>query len=100
MPRIGAMPDSVTKADLPAYMVSTYAPMGERFRCWHLEGYPYTAEGIMLLALICPNFSYVAISKEQRELFMDALDKFMDLDRFKPYAPRLRRLLFNGWQNC
>ncbi|KAJ2840404.1 hypothetical protein FBU31_000442 [Coemansia sp. 'formosensis'] len=100
MPSLGAIPDGVSKADLPTYMVSTHAPMGERFRCWHIESYTYGVESIMLLALICPNFSYAAMSKEQRESFMYALDVSIGLDRFRPYAPRLRRLLFNGWQNC
>ncbi|KAJ2414261.1 hypothetical protein GGI10_002505 [Coemansia sp. RSA 2530] len=30
---IGPLPDDVTLYELPDYMVSTYAPMGERFRC-------------------------------------------------------------------
>ncbi|KAJ2824566.1 hypothetical protein FBU31_003957, partial [Coemansia sp. 'formosensis'] len=80
MPSIGAMPDGVTKPDFPAYMVSTYAPMGERFRCWHIERYSYAVESIMLLALICPNFDYAAMSEERRESFMDDLNEFMDLD--------------------
>ncbi|KAJ2871686.1 hypothetical protein GGH93_004621 [Coemansia aciculifera] len=99
LPRIGTMPDGVTRAELPAYMVSTYAPLGERFRCWHPERYRDSVECILLLALVCPNFDYVAMNREQRKLFMDDLEWYIDLNSFKPYASRLRRLLFNGWQS-
>ncbi|KAJ2032954.1 hypothetical protein H4S03_005981 [Coemansia sp. S3946] len=104
-PRIGAMPYGVTRAELPKYMTSTYSPMGERFRCWHLqyctdEDQTGDVEWMLLLALICPNFDYVATGQERRESFMEDLEWYIDLERFSSYAPRLRRLLFNGWQNC
>ncbi|KAJ2875144.1 hypothetical protein GGH93_001827 [Coemansia aciculifera] len=94
------MPESVTRAELPAYMVSTYSPLGERFRCWHLERYRDGVECMLLLALICPNFDYVAVDQQQCESLMGNLEWYIDLDRFKPYTPRLRRLLFNGGQSC
>ncbi|KAJ2682154.1 hypothetical protein IWW39_006107 [Coemansia spiralis] len=55
---------------------------------------------VLLLALICPNFDYVSNHPSQRESFMEDLERAIDLDRFRPYAPRLRRLLFKGWRDC
>ncbi|KAJ2022143.1 hypothetical protein IWW57_001676 [Coemansia sp. S610] len=105
MPSLGPMPDGVTMDALPEYVVSQYAPMGERFRCWHfynghsrhcndLETY---VTCVLMLALACPNFDYAVPPSGIRNLFMERLRKEMTSDRFKPYAPRLRRLLFLGW---
>ncbi|KAJ2868872.1 hypothetical protein GGH93_006338, partial [Coemansia aciculifera] len=91
---------SYVTAKLSEYMVSTYAPMGKRFRCWHIGRYAGNVECMILLALACPNFDYVAMDQEERKPFMKDLKMFIGLDRFKPYAPRLCRLLFNGGQNC
>ncbi|KAJ2099472.1 hypothetical protein GGI09_002768 [Coemansia sp. S100] len=99
-PSIGSAPDDVRMAELPGYMVSTYCPMGERFRCWHIGYHTGNAECMILLALICPNFDYVAMEQRPRELFMKTLEKLIASARYRPYAPRLRRLLFNGWQSC
>ncbi|KAJ2878555.1 hypothetical protein H4R27_005763, partial [Coemansia aciculifera] len=65
-PSIGSAPDNVRMAELPAYMMSTYAPIGERFRCWHLGYHTGNAECMILLALICPNFDYVAMDQRPR----------------------------------
>ncbi|KAJ2102851.1 hypothetical protein GGI09_000994 [Coemansia sp. S100] len=105
LPRIGPKHTGVTMDKFPSYMVSTFAPIGKRFRCWHLEnctdGYRTgDVECMLLLALICPNFDYVSTDKKQRESFMEDLKEYINLSRFSPYVPRLRRLLFNGWQNC
>ncbi|KAJ2879996.1 hypothetical protein H4R27_004987 [Coemansia aciculifera] len=99
-PSIGPMPNGTTRAKLSEYMVSTYAPVGKRFRCWHIGRYAGNVECMILLALACPNFDYVAMDQEERKPFMKDLKMFIGLDRFKPYAPRLCRLLFNGGQNC
>ncbi|KAJ2098538.1 hypothetical protein GGI09_003263 [Coemansia sp. S100] len=52
---------------------------------------------MLLLALACPNFDYAAAPSSQRELFMEVMEKDIFSDLFKPYVPRLRRLLFNLW---
>ncbi|KAJ2862286.1 hypothetical protein GGH94_004371 [Coemansia aciculifera] len=84
--------------ELPKYLIATYAPMGLRFRCWHLSVCStIVSEAVMrvlLLALICPNFDYCAVPKKQFKEHMDELEKALNLIRFKDHAPRLRRLLF------
>ncbi|KAJ2756863.1 hypothetical protein GGI19_000518 [Coemansia pectinata] len=84
-PSIGSMPDGVTMNELPEYMVSTYAPMGERFRCWRIIYYTSNIENIMLLALICPNFDYAAAPAGDRELFMAHMRDNIQADGFKQH---------------
>ncbi|KAJ2757359.1 hypothetical protein GGI19_000078 [Coemansia pectinata] len=105
LPSLGPMPDGVTMDTLPEHIVSNYAPMGRRFRCWHLhKGYirnfSELAKCVLLLALVYPNFDYAVPPSFQRELFMKQMEKDIFLDRFKSYAPRLRRLLFHRWKDC
>ncbi|KAJ2883011.1 hypothetical protein H4R27_003052 [Coemansia aciculifera] len=104
LPSLGNLPRGVALDELPAYMVSTYAPMGRRFRCWHLDrghfnNYSGTTTCVLLLALACPNFDYATPPTVQRELFMEMMQVDISSDLFKPYAPRLRRLLFHGWDS-
>ncbi|KAJ2789004.1 hypothetical protein GGI18_002646, partial [Coemansia linderi] len=66
MPHLGPMPDGVTMDTLPEYVVSKYAPMGKRLRCWHLNSiYSRQCDDletcVLLLALVCPNFDYAAL---------------------------------------
>ncbi|KAJ2644380.1 hypothetical protein GGF44_000659 [Coemansia sp. RSA 1694] len=102
-PSIGQLPAGVALSDLPAYMHSTYGSVGLRFRCWHLErarvrSFADISMCTLLLALICPNFDYAVTEPEEREPFMKQMEEEIASDRFKQYAPRLRRLLFHGWQ--
>ncbi|KAJ2791886.1 hypothetical protein GGI18_000816 [Coemansia linderi] len=105
MPALGPMPDGVTMDALPEYVISQHAPMGKRFRCWHLYNrydrhYHELATWVtcaLLLALVCPNFAYAAPPSETRKLFMEQMEREIASDRFKLYAPRLRPLLFLGW---
>ncbi|KAJ2863164.1 hypothetical protein GGH94_003792 [Coemansia aciculifera] len=107
LPKLGPIPDGVTMDELPEHVISNYAPMGRRFRCWHLNrglGYNYTEAKtcvlLLLLALACPNFDYATPPSIQRGLFMKRMETEIYSDRFKSYAPRLRRLLFSGWSSC
>ncbi|KAJ1821790.1 fatty acid synthase alpha subunit Lsd1 [Coemansia sp. RSA 2675] len=105
LPSFESLPDGITWFNISEHLVSTYAPMGRRFRCWHLElcsarSFTVDVWCVLLLALICPNFDYVSNHPSQRESFMEYLERAIDLDRFRPYAPRLRRLLFKGWRDC
>ncbi|KAJ2258445.1 hypothetical protein GGI13_000598 [Coemansia sp. RSA 455] len=34
---LGPLPDGVAMNELPAYVISIYAPMARRFRCWHID---------------------------------------------------------------
>ncbi|KAJ2751602.1 hypothetical protein GGI19_004372 [Coemansia pectinata] len=100
LPTLGPLPDEVTEAELPAYVISNYTQMSERFRCWHLTRRSETPfkEAILcvlLLALICPNFDFCnPFMDHYNNGFMNQLEKAIDSDGFKDHAPRLRRLLF------
>ncbi|KAJ2337101.1 hypothetical protein GGI00_000448 [Coemansia sp. RSA 2681] len=104
-PTMDELPQDANSARLPEYARSTYAPMGKRFRCWHIT-YSWSprfgnlAACVLVLALICPNFDYVALSKAHREPFMEAMKEKIAEPGFIQYAPRLRRLLFDGWNDC
>ncbi|KAJ2052707.1 hypothetical protein H4S04_001159 [Coemansia sp. S16] len=101
LPSRGDIPEGVTFDTLPEHIVSNYAPIGRRFRCWHLnkghDNYcndPLTC--VLLLALACPNFDYADSAIGRDGLFMEMMEGEIYSVRFKPYAPRLRRLLFRG----
>ncbi|KAJ2012688.1 hypothetical protein GGI14_005717 [Coemansia sp. S680] len=104
---VGELPQGVSMAELPRYVRTTYAPIGKRFRCWHVEAIRDMgisdvdlATCMLSLALACPNFDYVAVDKKYREQFMNRMEKKIDEPEFSQYAPRLRRLLFRGWKGC
>ncbi|KAJ2346800.1 hypothetical protein GGH91_002079, partial [Coemansia sp. RSA 2671] len=102
---IGTLPSGVAKNKLVNYVRSTYAPMSRRFRCWHLKCIVYVSleiavRCVLLLALACPNMDYAAIAPPSRVAFMELMKKAIDSREFQPYAPRLRRLLFDGPLDC
>ncbi|KAJ2868232.1 hypothetical protein GGH94_000219 [Coemansia aciculifera] len=97
---LGELPRGIKEDDLPDYVRTTYAPMGKRFRCWEATGnynYEELATCALLLALVCPNFDYAAVDRGRRKLFMEAMKEKIDEPGFRQDAPRLQRLLFNGW---
>ncbi|KAJ2059604.1 hypothetical protein GGI17_004306 [Coemansia sp. S146] len=91
------LPANVKEKDFPAYVLTKYAPMGQRFRCWHItetcRSVTTTAWCVLLLALICPNFDYCAPPEKEFREYMDKLEKTIDLDGFKDYAPHLLKAL-------
>ncbi|KAJ2458277.1 hypothetical protein GGF42_002171 [Coemansia sp. RSA 2424] len=102
-PTMDELPQGITLAQLPEYARSTYAPMGKRFRCWHISFSPSTRLGnlatcVLVLALICPNFDYAAVDGRHCERFMEVMKGMISEPGFIHHAPRLRRLLFNGWR--
>ncbi|KAJ2459813.1 hypothetical protein GGF42_001239 [Coemansia sp. RSA 2424] len=105
VPTMDESPQCATLAQLPGYARSTYAPMVRRFRCWHIT-FPLStrldnlAACVLVLALIYPNFDYAAVDRRHRDRFMDVMEKMITEPWFSPDAPRLRRLLFNGWNDC
>ncbi|KAJ2814233.1 hypothetical protein H4S07_000032 [Coemansia furcata] len=104
-PSIGDLPAGITLAELPAYMLSTYTLISERFRCWHLIFYRVRNHYdivmcMLLLALVCPNFDYAVTDPDDREPFMRQMEKAIASNEFRQYAPHLQRLLFHGWQGC
>ncbi|KAJ2822027.1 hypothetical protein FBU31_004716, partial [Coemansia sp. 'formosensis'] len=78
-PKLGPIPAGVTLADLPDYAISKFAPMGKRFRCWHLDDDNETnvskevVDCVILMTLVCPNFDYAALANNRREEFMALL---------------------------
>ncbi|KAJ1660530.1 hypothetical protein GGF38_003915 [Coemansia sp. RSA 25] len=105
-PTLNEPPQGIDMTELPEYVRSTYAPMGVRFRCWHI-GYitpdipQELATCMLLLALACPNFDYAAVvDRSRRKPFMKAMRKKIAEPGFSKYAPRLQRLLFDGWDGC
>ncbi|KAJ2811666.1 hypothetical protein H4S07_001913, partial [Coemansia furcata] len=100
---IGELPQGVSIAMLPSYVRATYSPIGKRFRCWHVRAdwdhediYVEVATCMLLIALVCPNFDYAAVDREQREFFMMVMEEKINEPEFSQDAPRLRRLLFNA----
>ncbi|KAJ2641438.1 hypothetical protein GGF44_002122, partial [Coemansia sp. RSA 1694] len=103
VPTMDELPQGVTLARLPEYARSTYAPMGKRFQFWHITFSPISKLGnlatcVLVLALICPNFGYAAVDGRRRKRFMEVMRKKITEPGFIQYAPRLRRLLFDGWR--
>ncbi|KAJ2460556.1 hypothetical protein GGF42_000764 [Coemansia sp. RSA 2424] len=101
-PTFDGFGQGIAMAELPDYVRSTYAPVGQRFRFWHFGhgveiDYEELATFMLLLALVCPSFDYVAASTYCREPFMNAMKRMISEPGFIHYAPRLRRLLFDGW---
>ncbi|KAJ2432107.1 hypothetical protein GGF41_000207, partial [Coemansia sp. RSA 2531] len=93
---IVVLPQGITEEKLPEYLREKYAPMGERFRCWHLSSADYPMQvviSVLLLALICPNFDHAAVGYTRSQLFMEILERQIYMPGFKQYAPRLKRLL-------
>ncbi|KAJ2062720.1 hypothetical protein GGI17_002227 [Coemansia sp. S146] len=69
-----AWPSGIFDQHLPAYVITNYAPIGERFRCWRFADFHDTdvkaaVKCVLLLALICPNFDYAAVSAGDQTAF-------------------------------
>ncbi|KAJ2252966.1 hypothetical protein GGI13_002972 [Coemansia sp. RSA 455] len=96
---LSEFPTNVQADELPMYVLAKYAPMGQRFRCWHVNKYGIfdhkTVECVLLVALICPNFDYCVPPKDHFAQFMKELVMCIRSDEFKDHEPRLWRLLFN-----
>ncbi|KAJ2860194.1 hypothetical protein GGH94_005662 [Coemansia aciculifera] len=94
-PNLGPLPDDVTLDELPEYVISTYAPMGERFRYCHFmtprtELFPELTKFVLLLALACPNFTLAALLFRKDEEYAVQLKTGIASDMFKPYASRFQ----------
>ncbi|KAJ2088811.1 hypothetical protein GGI13_002723 [Coemansia sp. RSA 455] len=99
-PYIIQLPANVKDKELPAYMLSNFTPMGQRFRCWHIS----KASGpiitsvrcVLLLALICPNFDYCVPPKDEFREYMDEFKIVINSGGFKDHAHRLQRFLLSN----
>ncbi|KAJ2458034.1 hypothetical protein GGF42_002321 [Coemansia sp. RSA 2424] len=97
-PTLGPMPKGVSFAKLPAYVLSKYAPMSERFRRWHSLGCRLYEESevakcVLLLALLCPNFDYIDPFYYEIPTFMQHMNRIAAMQGFKKHKQRLQRLL-------
>ncbi|KAJ2579324.1 hypothetical protein GGH95_003165, partial [Coemansia sp. RSA 1836] len=81
-PTFDELGQGINMAELPDYVRSTYAPVGQQFRCWQFGykeeiAYEELATFMLLLALVCPSFDYVALSKDHREPFMEVMKRMI-----------------------
>ncbi|KAJ2833203.1 hypothetical protein FBU31_001945 [Coemansia sp. 'formosensis'] len=99
-PTIDNFPYTVTKEELVAHVISNYTMISKRFQFWHIvfshKEHARSALCVLLLALVCPNFNHAATYRHERESFIKAMDDTINSAEFKPYAPRLQRLLLRG----
>ncbi|KAJ2838646.1 hypothetical protein FBU31_000873 [Coemansia sp. 'formosensis'] len=97
-PKIGTLPDGITLDDLPAYVVSTLAPMGTGLRCWFImdKVEEDSLKCVLLLALVCPKFRYASTKYVRHELVLPMMEQAIASDMFKPYSPRLQNFKFLG----
>ncbi|KAJ2860204.1 hypothetical protein GGH94_005656 [Coemansia aciculifera] len=97
-PILGPIPDGVTLDELPEHIISNYAPMGRRFRCWYItailvQNYSDLATCVLLPALACPNFTYVATRHICHEELLKAMKEKISEPGFSQYEPCLQPLL-------
>ncbi|KAJ2609173.1 hypothetical protein GGF44_006316 [Coemansia sp. RSA 1694] len=95
---LGPMPIGITKSELPEYMITTYAPIGKRFRCWHFnyechDDDSNIAECMFLLALVCPNFTLANPSIGDKTKYKRMVEAAITSDMLKKYASRLQCFL-------
>ncbi|KAJ2833117.1 hypothetical protein GGI24_000963 [Coemansia furcata] len=97
-PQLSPLPTGIDEANTLSHVFTNYSPIGERFRCWHVN-YDGTCDleeivkCVLTLALACPNFTYVAVDKKQRLDFMEKMKAVIESPEFMCQAHRLRRLL-------
>ncbi|KAJ2890016.1 hypothetical protein GGI21_006338, partial [Coemansia aciculifera] len=88
---------------LPAYMRENHALIGVNLRIWrgvdHTRNLRNIPKYALLLAMVCPNMTYVAAPPKCRELFMVHMEELIHTSGFRLYAKRLSVLLFGGWKN-
>ncbi|KAJ2886700.1 hypothetical protein H4R27_000489 [Coemansia aciculifera] len=98
-PDIGTLPNGIALDDLPAYVVSTFAPIGTRLEHWPLISSVGEEEDslkrVLLLALVCPNFWHVSSYVDGYDEPSEMLEVALASDIFKPYAPRLQHIRFH-----
>ncbi|KAJ2636057.1 hypothetical protein GGF44_003214 [Coemansia sp. RSA 1694] len=98
---LGVLAEDSALDTFSARMRSRRHPTAERFRCWHL-GYRDVSnlkDAVMCVlgvALICPNFSHVALSISVHSEFMALMEETIELESLQQYSQRLRRLLFRN----
>ncbi|KAJ2900455.1 hypothetical protein IWW38_000508 [Coemansia aciculifera] len=95
---MGPIPAGTTLNKLPEYVLSNYASISRRFRCWRLSTgkrscYQEAARCALLMALICPSLDLVIPSFDMREPFVAEMERLIVSKGFNQYKQRLQRLL-------
>ncbi|KAJ2256492.1 hypothetical protein GGI13_001174 [Coemansia sp. RSA 455] len=99
-PHLALLPVGVTDEKLLKHVLSNYYPTGLRFRCWRIALYKdynfkEVAHCVLLLALICPNFTHATVDKYHRKEFMATIKASIESSELIHQASRLRCLLFS-----
>ncbi|KAJ2898741.1 hypothetical protein IWW38_001249 [Coemansia aciculifera] len=96
---LGLLIDDIGLDNYAAHMCSLSNPARKRFRCWRF-GFAEMADNflgpvqcVLSVALMCPNFTHVAVCNRVRGRFMLLMEQTIESDGFKQHAPRLRQLL-------
>ncbi|KAJ2584367.1 hypothetical protein GGH95_000431 [Coemansia sp. RSA 1836] len=100
-PQIGPIPTGTTLAKLPEYVLSNYAAINERLRCWNLNmtrgsRFVEMSRCALLMALICPSLDFVLPPPARHDSFMTQMRKLVATKAFAQHAQRLQRLLIDG----
>ncbi|KAJ2259009.1 hypothetical protein GGI13_000249 [Coemansia sp. RSA 455] len=79
-----------------------YKHVGKNFKCWKLWHNQNTivesaATCAMLLACICPKFTYNVVTSSVRAEYNNTIRKMLDTLPFSKHKVALERLLFVGW---
>ncbi|KAJ2336485.1 hypothetical protein GGI00_000809 [Coemansia sp. RSA 2681] len=95
----GQFPSGVSSDEFPAYVLSQYEQMSDRFRCCHISHdrdafrrettLEETVTCVLLLALVCPNLNYCASPQEAKRLVKDIINS----GRFSCHKHCLQRFL-------
>ncbi|KAJ2909268.1 hypothetical protein GGI21_002052 [Coemansia aciculifera] len=98
-PNVGLLPTGVSLDEFPAYVIRTNVMVGERFRCWNFENntpksYEDAAKCILLLALVCQNYSCTVSPRSVREELGSALRDSIFSDMFRSFERQLQHFLF------
>ncbi|KAJ2682968.1 hypothetical protein IWW39_005750 [Coemansia spiralis] len=101
LPILGSITSLADIDKLPAYVLSTYAPVDRHFhfRNWRPCPSDYPVESVkcvLLLAFVYPHVVYSDSQQRAIKEFMDELDTVMASAAFKPYAQHLQYFLENG----
>ncbi|KAJ2057611.1 hypothetical protein GGI17_005546 [Coemansia sp. S146] len=99
---IHPLPSGLTASELPAYVLTNYGSTSNRLQCWHLSSIEFKVEVcamcLLLLALVCPNFSSMTHRDLKPKKVLKKMVEFSNAGDFKQHSQRLERL-FSKWQH-
>lgn len=97
---LGGFAEEAVEDDYRAYIRSLFNKGSGGFRCLRLghkesDNLKETVICVLGLAMVYPNFDYIALPNSVHNEFMTLLEETIDMDRIKQFAPRFQRLLFS-----